>query len=561
MKKIKIIILFFVALFITIPNVNAANITSSAQTVYPGQSFNVSVSLFAASWNVHTSTSGPVSGCIMNDANASDTAMNVNKVVSATCTATGVGTITVSLYGDYTTEDGNNIGLSGSTTIQVVQQPQPQPQPQQPSRPPTQSTPQPQKSSNNYLKSLKVDGCSIEPNFDKNILEYSCKDLMVDKITINAEVEDTKSTLSGIGTKELFNGDNNFEVSVTSENGQVRVYKLLINKKNIPSTKILNVSLGNTEYKLDDELILFGIPSGTTSLDLKVKTDSITAKVNIIGNENLKPGNNIIKISVTDTDCKEKVYKVLVYIQENEILEDQNIQSIEKDYTVNLRKNSAYVLSKNILSKIGTNKVKYNIIDQNYGLLSSMEINTKKELEKDYELYFMVNEDKIYTNIFKDTVIKTYFGNKFKLNEKLYIYEYNSETRKYTKIDEQEYNDYYISFKTTDSFEYLVTNKLITETVVEEKKTSLTEIIVVILFQVVIMTTIIVLFTNVYKNKYKKLCEEKIGGEAVVSEQPEAPVIVNSEVVEPKQETVSKEQNETSNVGQTETTTKTNEVI
>ena len=75
------------------------------------------------------------------------------------------------------------------------------------------------------------------------------------------------------------------------------------------------------------------------------------------------------------------------------------------------------------------------------------------------------------------------------------------------------------------------------------------------------MTTIIVLFTNVYKNKYKKLCEEKIGGETVVSEQPEAPVIVNSEVVEPKQETVSKEQNETSNVEQTETTTKTNEVI
>ena len=93
MKKIKFIILFFIALFITIPNVNAANITSSAQTVYPGQSFNVSVSLFAASWNVHTSTSGPVSGCIMNDANASDTAMNVNKVVSATCTATGVGTM------------------------------------------------------------------------------------------------------------------------------------------------------------------------------------------------------------------------------------------------------------------------------------------------------------------------------------------------------------------------------------------------------------------------------------------------------------------------------------
>ena len=36
---------------------------------------------------------------------------------------------------------------------------------------------------------------------------------------------------------------------------------------------------------------------------------------------NNKDGNNIIEISVTDENCKEKVYKVLVCIQENEILE------------------------------------------------------------------------------------------------------------------------------------------------------------------------------------------------------------------------------------------------
>ena len=51
-----------------------------------------------------------------------------------------------------------------------------------------------------------------------------------------------------------------------------------------------------------------------------------------------------------------------------------------------------------MLSKINTNKIKYNIIDQNYGLLSSMEISNKKELEKDYELYFIVNDDKIVTS-------------------------------------------------------------------------------------------------------------------------------------------------------------------
>ena len=509
MKKLKYIAIFIITLFLTIPSVKAANISTSATTVYPGQTFTASVTIHAAAWNVRISSTGPASGCSIIDANASDTALNISKTVSVTCTAIEVGTITISLSGDYAldSDPDNSIALSGSTTVQVVEQPAPPPQQPQTPKPSTPSTPQPQKSSNNYLKSLKVDGCSIEPKFDKNNLEYSCKDVMTDKITINAEVEDSKASISGIGTKELFNGDNNFEVAVTSESGEVRIYKLLINKKNIPSTKILSLSLGNTEYQINDEFILFGIPSGTSSLDLKVKTDSITAKVNIKGNENLKPGNNIIEISVTDTDCKKKIYKVLVYIQENEILENQDVTSLDKDYTINLPKNSAYVLSKNLLSKINTNKIKYNIIDQNYGLLSSMEISNKKELEKDYELYFIVNDDKVYTNIFKNTLVKTYMGNRFQKNERLYIYEYNSKTRKYNKIADKKYKDYYVTFTTTDSFEYLITNKLIKDDV-KEKKTSLTEIIIIVIIQIIIMTTIIILFTNKYKNKYKKIYEE-----------------------------------------------------
>ena len=519
MKKIKYVIILFVAFFLANPTVKAANITTNASTVYPGQSFVASVTINAAAWNIKISSTGPVSGCSIIDPGDSGTALNVNKTVSTTCTATGTGVITISLSGDYTTQDGNTVDVSGTTSVQVVEQPAPPPAPvpsQQPQQQKPQqqkpSTPQqqPQKSSNNFLKSLNVEGCSISPKFDKNTLEYSCKDLLIDKITINAEVEDSKSTISGTGTKELSNGDNNFEVHVRSEDGQVRVYKLLINKKNIPTTKILSISLGNTEYKFKGENILFGIPAGTTSLDLKVKTESISAKVNIIGNENLKPGNNIIEISVTDTGCKEKVYKVLVYIQENDILENQDIQSLDKNYTVNLRKNSAYLLNKNLLSKIGANKILYNIIDQNYGLLSSIEINTKKELEEDYELYFMVNDDKIYTNIFKDTSIKAYMGTKYKKGEKLYIYEYNNETRKYNKLDEQKYNDYYVSFRTTDSFEYLITNKLITKEVPKEKSISILEIILIVVSQIIIMSIIIILFTNRFKNNYKQLSEESI---------------------------------------------------
>ena len=505
MKKLKLFTIIFVALFVITPKVNAASVYTSARTVYPGQSFTASVTINAAAWNVHSSASGPVSGCVMNDADSSPTAMNMSKTVSATCTATGVGTITISLSGDYTTQDGNNVSLGGSATVQVVQKPAQQPQQTTPQTPqkPTQPQPQVQKSTNNYLKSLVVEGCTISPTFNKNTLEYSCKDLMIDKVTIKAEVEDSKASLTGTGEKVLYNGDNNFEVSVTSESGEKRTYKLLINKKNIPSTKILKLSLGGKDYKIDDEIILFGLPMGTENIDLKVTTDSITAKVNIEGNKNLKPGNNIITISVTDTDCVEKVYKVLVYVQEQALLENKNIEGLDKDYTVNLAKNAAYVLNKTILNSINSNKVKFNIIDSNYGLLASMEINNKQQLENDYELYFIIKNDKIYTNIFENTNVKAYLGNDFKIGSKLYIYSYNDKKQSYELLTEQKYEDYYVSFTTNSSFEYLITNKKISEIKVEKKKITPLEIAIVAISQVLIMGTIIILFVSKYKKNYK----------------------------------------------------------
>lgn len=502
MKRIKLMLIIYIAFFVIVPNVNASSLYTSASTVYPGQTFTVSVSINAAAWNIHTSTLGPVSGCIINDANASDTAMNVPKTATATCTAIDVGTITITLDGDYTTEDGNNVQLGGSTTVQVIQHPAPQPQPSTAPKPQTPVQPQVPKSTNNYLKSLTVDGCTISPEFNKDTLEYSCKDLMIDKINIKAEVEDSKAYISGTGEKELYNGDNNFEVAVTSESGQTRIYKLLINKKNIPSTKILSIGLGNKEYKIDGEIILFGLPTGTTRIDLRIKTDSTTAKVNMTGNESLKPGYNIVNVSVTDTNCVEKVYKVLIYVQERELIENKDVVSLDKDHTINLHKNAAYVLNKSILSSIGTNKLYYHIIDENYGLLASMEITNKQHVENDYELYYIVKNNKIYTNIFENTNLKAYIGNQFKIGEKIYIYAYNEETQKYEYLTEQKYEDYYVTIKTTGSFEYLVTNKKIEENQVEKEITTF-ELIVVVVSQVVIMITIIVLYVTRFKNIYK----------------------------------------------------------
>ena len=129
MKKLKIFLLLLVLLCISKTNVYAASgsLSTSTGTVYVGDSFTVSVNVFsAAAWNVHTSVLGPVTGCIINQADATADAMDTNKTFNATCTATSEGTITIRLNGDVTSAvDGNAVALYGSRNVSVISRPVP----------------------------------------------------------------------------------------------------------------------------------------------------------------------------------------------------------------------------------------------------------------------------------------------------------------------------------------------------------------------------------------------------------------------------------------------------
>ena len=103
MKKIVSIIIFLAVFFMAqLPVHAAASLGVNTSSVTVGGSFTVSVNVFAAAWNVHVSASGPVSGCSINQADTSADAMNTSKTFTANCTATGAGTINISLSGDVT---------------------------------------------------------------------------------------------------------------------------------------------------------------------------------------------------------------------------------------------------------------------------------------------------------------------------------------------------------------------------------------------------------------------------------------------------------------------------
>lgn len=89
-------------------------------------------------------------------------------------------------------------------------------------------------SSNNYLKSLSVEGYNLSPAFNKNTNEYNIEVPAETKnIKVSAEKEDSASKIEGLGNRELTEGLNKIIVKVTAENGGVRQYTLNVKVKEL----------------------------------------------------------------------------------------------------------------------------------------------------------------------------------------------------------------------------------------------------------------------------------------------------------------------------------------
>ena len=85
------------------------------------------------------------------------------------------------------------------------------------------------KSSNNYLKSLKIENATISPEFNRQYVDYqvTLKDETTSEINILAEAEDERAKVTGTGTYKLKNGENDIQIVVTAENGTTKMeYKI-----------------------------------------------------------------------------------------------------------------------------------------------------------------------------------------------------------------------------------------------------------------------------------------------------------------------------------------------
>ena len=190
----------------------------------------------------------------------------------------------------------------------------------------SQTTNNKTKSENANLKSLILDGTDLAPEFKASITSYTAiVGLDVEDIKVTAEPEDSEATVSVKGNKGLEEGENTITVIVEAEAGNTKTYTIKV-------TKTLNEEAMNARIK---SLIVQGfniypsfqsniynynlnISEEILKLDISVETENEKATFVIEGNEDLKQGDNLVKIIVTAEDgVTIGEYKINVFINSN----------------------------------------------------------------------------------------------------------------------------------------------------------------------------------------------------------------------------------------------------
>lgn len=212
MKKIvKVLIFFFVIMFGYQWQVSAGSlgISASSTTVTTGGSVRISVKANSLAGKITVTSSD---SSVLSGGTSGEWIENQTRTYTFKAKSTGTVTVTVKplTLGDFDTSAAYT--TSKSVKIKVV-------------------APR-EKSTNNNLKALSIDGYELSPSFNKNTTEYTVElPAEVTKIKVNATKESSYASVSGSGEIEVQEGENKIEVVVTSETGAKKTYTILATVK------------------------------------------------------------------------------------------------------------------------------------------------------------------------------------------------------------------------------------------------------------------------------------------------------------------------------------------
>ena len=173
---------------------------------------------------------------------------------------------------------------------------------------------------NNRLKNIKIDNVIID-GFESSKFEYTLYvDGTKEVINISSDTINANATVSGTGEKTLVEGENIIELTVTAQNKDIQVYKLIINKAEKQEEEIVyptveeiltNANVTHNETYISN----LTFTTKTADFNSKILETSSTAIVEVKKGDTVKTTgylNTGDTISITSGE-ETKTYTVILY--------------------------------------------------------------------------------------------------------------------------------------------------------------------------------------------------------------------------------------------------------
>lgn len=365
-KKLSLLVFTIVSCLIFIGSSHAASLSlsKSAGTVSVGQTVKITARIsgglsytysnFAISYDQDRFSFVSSS----DNCNGLNCLIEGNSSVTLTFKAKTQGSGTFKASGSF--EDDNAGSLSASTSVTVGEVVTPK-----------------NLSSNNFLKSLSVEGYSLNPEFNKDKLEYSldvAKD--VTSVTIKATAEDSTAKITGVGEVNVTEGINTLNVVVSAENGSTKTYVI---KVNVAEKDPIKTKINGSDYTVVRNKDSLTKPENYEEKTIKIDGKDVPAfyneitKFTLVG---LKDDKGNINLYVYDK--KENKYTLYQELKTSGInfypMDGSKAPKGYKQYTIDLNgvKVKGFKISK----------------DSNYAVIYGMDLETGK---KGYYMYDIKN--------------------------------------------------------------------------------------------------------------------------------------------------------------------------
>lgn len=297
-SKCLIVVLMVIALALGLQNNVYASISmsSSSVSVEAGKSTTVNMIANNTTGDVNITSSNPEVATATGANSISDNSIPI----TITGKSAGSATITISGMAKDTDTGANKAKYSRTINVKVT------------GNAATDTT------------SADLSNLGIKPNdfsgFSPNKTSYDVTvPENVQTIEVYAIAKNSSAKISGTGTQELAIGENKIEVVVSANDGTTKTYTINIkregeNKENVSQTTE-KVEEGLSELKVENLELTPKFATNVyeystkyigekTTLDIQAIVTEPTYTAEIVGNENLKEGENVVTILVSDKDGK-----------------------------------------------------------------------------------------------------------------------------------------------------------------------------------------------------------------------------------------------------------------